>query len=239
MTGFAQKNPPNVFVSIESGSSNVVVSNLDMTAVSTSSNPAHNTDAFDVGSSTYITISDNTVVNDDDCVAFKAGANYVTVSNMTCTGSHGMSVGSLGESSADLVQNIYVTGAKMINSAKAAGIKTYPHTAGGSNSATVRNVTMTDFTVQNCDYAIQLQPCYNSQASQCKGEETAQLSDIVFSGFSGTSSKTYQPYTSNITCPDSGSCGVIISGYSVKPPSGTGKVFCADAPSNLGVTCSS
>ena len=233
-----QKNPPNVFVSITSGSSNVAVSGLTMTAVSTSSNPAHNTDGFDVGSSTYVTLTDNTVVNDDDCVAFKPGANYVTVENFSCTGSHGMSVGSLGESSADTVQNIYVSGAKMINSGKAAGIKTYSNSGGGS--ATVKNVTMTGFTVENCDYAIQLQPCYpSSGTSACTGKETAQLSGVIFSGFSGTTSSKESPVTSVIDCPDSGSCGVTISGYSVKPPSGTGEIECTHQPSNLGVTCSS
>lgn len=71
------------------------------------------------------------MTNDDDCIAFKKGANYVTVDTITCTGSHGLSVGSLGGSAGttDTVQNIYVTNANMKTSTKAVGIKLYP---GGS-----------------------------------------------------------------------------------------------------------
>ena len=237
VSGFRQKNPPNVFNSVTGGSSNVAFSNLEMDAISKSSNAAKNTDGFDIGSSTYVTVNSITVTNDDDCVAFKPGANYATVESISCTGSHGISVGSLGQSNADVVQNIYVKGATMVNSTKAAGIKTYPHTSGGSNSATVSNVTMTDFTVANSDYAIQIQSCYNSDISACTGEGMAKLTDIVFSGFSGTTSTHYSPATSNLDCGDSGICGISISGYNVKPASGTGRVLCAHTPSTLGVAC--
>ena len=239
VSGFRQKNAPNVFNVVTGGSSNVVYSNMELDATSKSANPAKNTDGWDIGDSTYVSLNSITVTNDDDCVAFKAGANYATVETISCTGSHGISVGSLGETNADIVQNIYVKGATMIISGKAAGIKTYPHKAGGSNSATVKNVTMTDFTVSGCDYAIQIQSCYNSDASACVNEGTANLSGVVFSGFSGTTDTKYEPATSNIDCGDSGACGITISGYSVKPPSGTGEVLCAHTPSNLGVTCTS
>ena len=55
-----------------------------------------NTDGFDVGKSQFVTIRNIKVSNQDDCVAFKAGADFASVSNITCTGSHGLSVGSLG-----------------------------------------------------------------------------------------------------------------------------------------------
>lgn len=88
-----------------------------------------------------MTIAHATVTNQDDCVAFKPGANLVTVTDITCTGSHGLSVGSLGGStSADSVTNVLVDGATMINSAKAVGIKLYDG-ASGHTAATVRNVT--------------------------------------------------------------------------------------------------
>lgn len=88
-----------------------------------------------------MTIAHTTVTNQDDCVAFKPGANLVTVTDITCTGSHGLSVGSLGGSTgADSVTNVLVDGATMINSAKAVGIKLYDG-ASGHTAATVRNVT--------------------------------------------------------------------------------------------------
>ena len=88
-----------------------------------------------------MTIAHTKVTNQDDCVAFKSGANSVTVTDITCSGSHGLSVGSLGGSStADSVTNVLVDGATMIDSSKAVGIKLYDGSSGHA-AATVRNVT--------------------------------------------------------------------------------------------------
>lgn len=210
-----------------------------MDATSKSDNDPKNTDGFDIGESTYVTIADTTVKNDDDCVAFKPSSNYVTVDTITCTGSHGISVGSLGKSSSDTVKNIYVTGATMINSTKAAGIKTYP--SGGSHGvSTVSNVTFNDFTIDNSDYAFQIQSCYGEDASYCTTYPgNAKLSGIKVTGFSGTTSSKYDPTVANLNCGSGGTCDVTISGWSVKAPSGKSQVLCANTPSSLGVTCTS
>lgn len=59
-----------------------------MTAAQADSSGAvpKNTDGFNIGASTYVTVKDTTVSNQDDCIAFQAGCNYVTVSNITCRG---------------------------------------------------------------------------------------------------------------------------------------------------------
>ncbi|KAL4974127.1 pectin lyase fold/virulence factor [Aspergillus desertorum] len=101
------KNPPNVFVSVKGGTTHAVFSDLRLDATSKSENLPKNTDGFDIGESTYVTISGTTVSNNDDCVAFKPGCNYLTIADITCTGSHGLSVGSLGKSSDDIVQNVW------------------------------------------------------------------------------------------------------------------------------------
>ncbi|PYI02024.1 endo-xylogalacturonan hydrolase A [Aspergillus sclerotiicarbonarius CBS 121057] len=239
VSGLRQKNPPNVFNSVKGAATNIVFSNLRMDATSKSDNPAKNTDGFDIGESTYVTITEVTVVNDDDCVALKPSSNYVTVDTISCTGSHGISVGSLGKSNDDSVKNIYVTGATMINSTKAAGIKTYP--SGDSHGvSTVSNVTFNDFTVDNTDYAFQIQSCYGEDADYCEENPgNAKLTDIVVSGFSGTTSDKYDPVVANIDCGADGTCGITISDFKVKAPSGDAEVLCANTPSDLGVTCTS
>ncbi|KAI1843620.1 hypothetical protein JX266_010253 [Neoarthrinium moseri] len=235
------KNPPNVFISATGKSTNLQFTGLNLSATSKSSNPAKNTDGFDIGPASYVTVTGTTITNDDDCIAFKPGADYVTVTDITCTGSHGLSVGSLGNKhgSTDTVSNVYVKGATMIDSTKAAGIKLYP--AGSAHgTAVVRNVTWENVVVDNCDYAFQIQSCYNEDADYCNSTpSTATLSGIVVKGFSGTTSNKYQPTVANINCPAGGSCGVAMSGMTVKPPSGTAKYLCANTPSGLGVTCSS
>ncbi|CAG7943459.1 unnamed protein product [Penicillium olsonii] len=239
VSNLRQKNPPNVFNSVKGDSKRVLFSDLKMDATSKSGNRPKNTDGFDIGASTDVTIKDVNVSNDDDCVAFKPGANGVTVTDITCTGSHGISVGSLGKSSDDFVKNVYVSGATMINSTKAAGIKTYP--SGGSHGvATVSNVTFTDFSVDGCDYAIQIQSCYGENSEYCaKNPGNSDLTGIVFDKFSGKTSGKYDAVTGNLNCGSEGTCDVHVSSYTVKPPSGAAKVLCANTPSDLGTTCTS
>lgn len=234
VTGLTTINPPNVYYSVNGGATNVAFSGLTMTSESTSDNPAKNTDGFDIGSSTYTTLSNITVSNQDDCVAFKAGANYVTVTDISCTGSHGLSVGSLGSSSDDTVQNIWVEGATMISSAKAVGIKTYP-SGDDHGTSTVTNVTYKSITVQDCTYAIQIQSCYNEDADYCADNPgNAVLTGITFEGFSGT---TTGEATSNLDCGADGTCDISISDYDVTGSDGSTEVLCANTPSDLGVEC--
>lgn len=158
-----------------------------------------------------------------------------------CIGSHGLSVGSLGSKAGatDTVQNIYVNGATMTDSTKAAGIKLYP--AGTSHgTAVVRNVTWENIIVDNSEYAFQIQSCYGEDETYCDSTpSTGQLSDIVIKGLSGTTSSKYSPTIMNLNCPAKGTCGVTMSSITVQPPSGSAEILCANTPSDLGVTCSS
>lgn len=249
-------NAPNVFHSTAGNSKDIVYSNIHLASKSTSDNAAKNTDGWDVGAASYVTLTNINVSNQDDCVAFKpggflplfisstpkempsnveTGANYVTVTNITCTGSHGLSVGSLGKTNTDTVTNIYVSDATMINSSKAVGIKYYP---GGFGNAVVKNVTYDGVTVTNSDYAIQIQSCYGQDADYCTtNPSNATLEDIYFKNFKGTTSTKYKGDTSNLNCSEGDLCDVHISGYEVKAESGTAEVLCVNTPSDLGVEC--
>ncbi|KAL4863528.1 putative endo-xylogalacturonan hydrolase A [Aspergillus spectabilis] len=136
ISGFKVKNPPNVFFGQKGAVKNINYASLTMTAASKSTNLPKNTDGFDR--------------NQDDCIAFKSGANYVTVDRVTYAGTnHGT--------------NVYVTDLTMTNCGKAAGIKLYP---GGSShgTAAVTNVTWDGVTVDGCDYGVQIQSCYGTSA---------------------------------------------------------------------------
>jgi galacturan 1,4-alpha-galacturonidase len=92
------RNAPNVFMSAAGSATNIAFSGLTMQAIPSGGATPKNTDGFDIGPASQVTINNVIVDNQDDCVAFKGGANFVTVTNITCSGSHGLSVGSLGES---------------------------------------------------------------------------------------------------------------------------------------------
>ena len=236
------KNPPNVFFSVTGSSTSITYSSLTMTAASESTNAPKNTDGFDIGASTYVTVSEVTVSNQDDCVAFKPGANYATVTDISCTGSHGLSVGSLGNKagSTNTVKNVYVARATMISSTKAVGIKVYP---GGPShgTAVVSNVTWDTVTVAGCDYAAQIQSCYGEGTSYCSSyPSTASITGVHFKNFNGTTSSKYEPAVANLDCPAAGTCDVYFSGWNVKPTSGSAEYLCANIDnSSLGITCTS
>ncbi|KAF8994407.1 family 28 glycoside hydrolase [Cyathus striatus] len=224
------KNAPNVFHDVKGGSTNILYGAVPK-----------NTDGFDVGASKYVTIQNVKVTNQDDCVAFKAGADYTTVTDITCSGSHGLSVGSLGKSagSTDTVTNIYVKGATMINSAKAVGIKLYQ---GGSSHgvAMVRNVTYDTITVQNSDYAVQIQSCYDSDtAEDCNNAPSSSVIDeVYFKNFKGTTSTKYDPVLGNLNCPGAGTCNIYFTNFTAVTPKGKANFLCSNVDSSPSITCS-
>ncbi|KAJ4414070.1 hypothetical protein N0V82_008144 [Gnomoniopsis sp. IMI 355080] len=228
------KDAPNVFHSCNDDSTNVEYNDITLYAVSSSDNVAQNTDGWDIGPATYVTINGANVTNDDDCVAFKPGASYVTVLDITCTGSHGLSVGSLGESGTNTVENVYVNGATMVSSAKAMGIKLYP---GGDEygTAVVSNVTWENIVVTDCDYAFQVQSCYNADTDYCtEYPSNATLTDIVVKNVSGSTSGTD---AMNIDCPADGTCGITMSDITVTGSDGSSTYLCANTDADIGITC--
>ncbi|KAL5355699.1 putative endo-xylogalacturonan hydrolase A [Aspergillus floccosus] len=241
LDNFSARNPQGVFYSVGSKSARIAYSNLDLSAVSSSSTRPKNTDGFDIGDSTYVTADNVNVVNQDDCIAFKAGLNYLTVQNVTCDGSHGLSVGSLAKYAGrvDTVQNVYVRGAVMKNSAKAAGIKIYP---GGTEHgyAVVTNVTWEDITVDNCDYAFQVSACNNEDESYCEeNPSNSTITDITLKNFHGITTSRYSPTVAQFFCPVEGpKCQVHIDSWNVDAGSGAARVECDNISSSiLGIDC--
>ena len=89
---------------------NLLLNNTAGDAPNSASNgkaAAHNSDGFDVSSSSNIVIRRSRVINQDDCVAITSG-NNMTVSDMECYGGHGLSIGSVGLKSNNNVTNILV-----------------------------------------------------------------------------------------------------------------------------------
>ena len=92
-------------------STDVVFQGLDISGFSQDNITAKNTDGWDTYRSSNIVIQNSVVNNGDDCVSFKPNSTEILVQNMHCNGSHGISVGSLGQyaGETDIVENIYVS----------------------------------------------------------------------------------------------------------------------------------
>ena len=90
---------------------------------------AHNSDGFDISSTTNMLLTSTTVKNQDDCVAVTSGTN-VTVTQMTCSGGHGLSIGSVGGKSDNTVTDITFSDSTVTNSQNGCRIKTNSGTSG-------------------------------------------------------------------------------------------------------------
>ncbi|KAH7369395.1 glycoside hydrolase [Plectosphaerella cucumerina] len=105
-------------------------------------NLAHNTDGFDIGNSNNIWIQGAVVENQDDCVAINSGKN-VTFTGGTCSGGHGLSVGSVGGRDNNVVDGVFFLHSKVSKSQNGVRIKTVATAPSGS----VNNVHFEDITL--------------------------------------------------------------------------------------------
>ncbi|CAG5157134.1 uncharacterized protein ALTATR162_LOCUS4926 [Alternaria atra] len=149
------------------GSRNVTFNNINLHSIQSNGKQAQNTDGWDIYRSDNVNILNSNIINGDDCVSFKPNTTNALVENLYCQGSHGISVGSLGQYAGvqDIVANVLVKNVTMVNAENGARIKAF----GGSASATstkgggngyVKNITFQDFTVSNVDLPIVIDQCY-------------------------------------------------------------------------------
>ncbi|KAG9028455.1 hypothetical protein FRB95_006487 [Tulasnella sp. JGI-2019a] len=193
-----------------SQSSNVVYSRLKLSSVSNNASIATaNSDGIDIYRSNDVLISGWTVNNDDDCVSFKPNSTNIIVNNMNCNGSHGISVGSLGQyaGETDIVSNIYVNDIVMANAQNGARIKVFPGnpnagSVSGGGSGYVKNITFENFKVQNVDYPILIDQCYNVENATFCAEYPSKLSisDVHYINVHGTSSGKNNNTVAQLEC---------------------------------------
>ncbi|CAK5280928.1 unnamed protein product [Mycena citricolor] len=137
----------------------------------------HNTDGFDI-SADSVTVSQCKVMNQDDCVAVNSG-DGVVIQNTTCTGGHGISIGSIA--SGYSVTNFRATGNTVSNSKYGLRIKV---DANASN-AKVAGATYSGNTLSGIsDYGILISQSYPTEDGTSVG------TGGPISGVSFTSGKT-------------------------------------------------
>ncbi|CAE6451918.1 unnamed protein product [Rhizoctonia solani] len=133
----------------------------------------HNTDGFDVSVSN-LTIEDSTVHNQDDCLAINKGSNIIFQRN-TCTGGHGISVGSIDS-------DVTVSGVQILNNVVTDndnGLRI--KTKAAATGSTVSGITYTGNTVTGCKkYGVIIDQSYpDTLGTPGTG---VKLSGVTFSG---------------------------------------------------------
>ncbi|CAK4700391.1 hypothetical protein AeMF1_006891 [Aphanomyces euteiches] len=169
-------------------STNVKLTNLLLDS-SAGDSHAKNTDGFDLSGNSGVRITNNTVLNQDDCLAMQSSTNTVFSDN-SCTGGHGISVGSIGGNTldaTDTVQDLIVAN-KIINSDNGLRIKTIVNLQG-----LVSGVVYTNNVLTNVKNAIVMHSDYDKAQGGFTGSPTSQvtITNITISGLSGTASKMY------------------------------------------------
>ncbi|KAG0652189.1 Galacturan 1 [Hyphodiscus hymeniophilus] len=229
---------------------NVIFDNINIFGLSTSTNVAKNTDGWDTYRSTGVTIQNSVINNGDGKQIFPPFTN-ILVQNLWCSGSHGISVGSLGQyvGEYDIVENIYVFNISMHNATDGGRIKVWPNTPsalsgdlqGGGGSGRVQNVTYDTFFIDNVDYAIEVDQCYGqSNLTLClEYPSPLTITDIVFKNFDGKTTKKYQPDIATFACSSAAVCNnIVASDINVVSPNGTNLAFCQNVDTTvLDVNC--
>lgn len=174
-----------------------------------------------------------------DCVSFKPNSTNILVESLWCNGSHGISVGSLGQyvGEYDIVEHVYVTNISMHNASDGARIKVWPNAPsalsgdlqGGGGSGRVDNITYDGMVIDNVDYAIEITQCYGqSNLTLClEYPSPLTISNIVIRNLTGTTSDKYDPDIGVLMCSSTEVCSnITVENINVVSPSGTNDAFC-------------
>lgn len=93
----------------------------------------------------------------------------------------------------------------------------------------VNNITYDTISVDNTDYAIEVDQCYGQDnLTLClEFPSTVTISDVLFTNFTGKTSKKFMPQIGTFACSDDTVCsGIVTEGISVTSPQGTNEAYC-------------
>ncbi|KAK7702698.1 hypothetical protein SLS57_011249 [Botryosphaeria dothidea] len=195
--------------------------------------------------------NENFEKNTDDCVSFKPNSTNVLVQNMICNGTHGMSVGSLGQypDRVDYVENIYVYNAAMYNSSEGARIKVWPNSfseksanlVGGGGTGLVRNVTYDTMWLDNVDYGLTITQCYGQDdEEECfKHPSKLNITGVTFRNIRGRTNRVFSPIVAHLVCSSPDTCSNIVAeDIDIRTINGSNLVTCRNMnEETLDVNC--
>ncbi|THH32774.1 hypothetical protein EUX98_g1418 [Antrodiella citrinella] len=219
-------------------SSNVTYRRINISSHSYSDSPAANSDGWDIYRSNLVTITNSTVDNDDGCVSFKPNSTNMLVSNMVCNGSHGISVGSLGQyaGTADIVENVTVHDVVMKIAQYGARIKVFggnpsPSSTAGGGTGLAKNITFANIHVENVDTPMYINQCYSTDADVCaQFPSKLTISDVHYINITGTSSGAEGTVVADLEC-SSNCTDITATGTDLSSPKGNATYICKEITS--------
>jgi len=186
-------NSPAQAVSVGTTSTSVIEGITVNNAAGNTNSLGANTDGFDISASD-VTLSKNVVTNQDDCVAINSGSS-ITIEDMTCTGSHGISIGSIA--SGKTVSGVTIARNTITGGLYGLRIKMDADATGAS----VSDVTYTSNTVSGIsDYGVLITQSYPDEDGT--PGTSSPISGISFNLGETTVSVDSSAYTVVVDCGD-------------------------------------
>ncbi|PMD41591.1 glycoside hydrolase family 28 protein [Hyaloscypha variabilis F] len=182
---------------------------------------AHNSDGFDFSSCSNVILSDTVVKNQDDCVAVTSGTN-ITMTGMTCSGGHGLSIGSVGGKSNNVVSGITFSNSTVTDSENGCRIKSNADKSGTIENILYQNIALTGIT----DYGIDVQQDYLNGGATGDPTNGVTISGVTFSNVTGTVTSDGRDYY--VLCGSSSCSNFTFTNVAI---SGGGKTSTCNFPS--------
>lgn len=181
ITGLNIKNTPVQAFSIN-GATKLSLDKITIdNSAGDANNAGHNTDAFDIGSSTGVSITNCNVKNQDDCLAINSGSNIEFISN-TCSGGHGISIGSVGGRSDNTVKNVTISDCTVTNSDNGVRIKTISGATGSVSGITYKNINLDTIN----KFGIVIEQDYQNGSPTGKPTTGVPITDVTIQNVQGT-----------------------------------------------------
>ncbi|KAK8180133.1 putative endo-polygalacturonase [Phyllosticta capitalensis] len=206
ISGLNVKNTPVQGFSINS-SENLTLDGITIDN-SAGADQGHNTDAFDVGESTGITISGAKIYNQDDCLAINSGTD-ITFTGGYCSGGHGISIGSVGGRDDNTVSNVKILNSKVVDSDNGIRIKAVSDATGKVSGVTYSSITLSNI----AKYGIVIEQDYENGSPTGTPTDGVPITDLTVKNVKGSvASDAEQVYILCASCSNWTWSGVSITG---------------------------
>ncbi|KAM5353539.1 hypothetical protein ACJ41O_000189 [Fusarium nematophilum] len=192
------KNTPVQAVSIN-GVSGLAITDMTIDDADGDSKGGHNTDGFDIGDSTGVTITGAKVYNQDDCVAINSGKD-ITFTGGICSGGHGLSIGSVGNRDNNVVEKVTFSNTQVKNSVQAIRVKTVKGATGAVKGVTYSGITLSKIS----KYGILIEQNYDG--GDLHGDPTSgvPITDLTIKDITGSGAVSSSGTNTAIVCGSSG-----------------------------------
>ncbi|KAH8881218.1 exo-polygalacturonase [Thozetella sp. PMI_491] len=202
MEGIHMMNSP-IWHQLYVTSTNISMTNLICTAEARNASTfPKNTDFFDSINVDQIKVKDIWVNIGDDCFSPKTNSTNIHVDTMYCNGTHGQSMGSIGQYAGEksIIENVLIENIYLMNGNNGPRMKSWAGPDIGYGY--INNITYRNMYLANSDIAGQLDSCYfNINATECaQYPSRVNVTNVTIENVQGKTSGSFGRVTAIFSC---------------------------------------